>query len=215
MPPGYYASSTTAKLALRDGTSTSPPTPEETSGVVILLAVLGSAVFALLFFWAVKRCYWDAWWYSGTYYPISAPRPVEVVWAPDNSNDYCSTCSGESHITVPSTSSPSSSPSLSVKPGASAGAIRLISKDVGDGLEDDETSKRNMIMPNDATNNEPRGGMFWNKGTGAKAGARTCVDLKQLDSGPFSSTVMSQCGTGTRGLQEQKQVEDSKSCILM
>ncbi|KAK0654157.1 hypothetical protein QBC41DRAFT_288070 [Cercophora samala] len=192
----------------------SPPAPADTSGVVILLAVLGSALFAIMFFWAVKRCYWDGWWYSGSYYPIAVPVPVEVTWVSNGGydyyhNDYCWTCSGESHITVPSTDSPSSSSSLPVKPGASAGAVHLIDN----GLENDETTRRKMITPNDTTNDEPRGGIC----------TRTCVDLKQLESGPFSSTVMSQCGTETRPLQKQKQEQgqeqgqeqDARSCILM
>lgn len=58
------------------------------------------------------------------------------------------------------------------------GVICLISKVVGDGLEDDEMIKCNMIMFNDVMNNELRGGMFWNKGIGVKVGVRICVDLK-------------------------------------
>ncbi|KAK4173339.1 hypothetical protein QBC36DRAFT_245680 [Triangularia setosa] len=219
MPPRYHASPAAVALVLR--AAPPPPASGETSGVVILLAVLGSALFAILFFWGVKRCYWDGWWYTGTYYPI----PVEVVWLPNNRNDSCSTCSGESHITVPSTDSPSSSssPSLSIKPGAGAGAIRLISKEDRNGLEHDDLTKRDTIMPNDATNNELQGGTPLKKGDGAEAHTRICVDLKQLDSGPSSSTVMSQCGTEARNRdykvevqgREAVQKQESRSCILM
>ncbi|KAK0710418.1 hypothetical protein B0T21DRAFT_376586, partial [Apiosordaria backusii] len=211
MPPRYHASSTTVSFMPRDALP--PPAPEETSGVVILLAVLGSTLFAVLFFWGVKRCYWDGWWVTGNYYPI----PVEVVWLPNDREDYCSTCSGGSHITVPSTDSPSSSSSssLSIKPGTGAGTVRLISNNLGNGLGTDDTTKRDMITPNDATNNELKCGMILEKGNGTE-----CVDLKQLDSGPSSSTVMSQCGTETKDMDnkvgrcEAAQEQESRSCIL-
>ncbi|KAK4186273.1 hypothetical protein QBC35DRAFT_501602 [Podospora australis] len=117
MPPQSVFSSTGLVYHTRrdvPSPTAAPPSSgpnEESSGVVILLAVLGSVLFAVMFFWASKVCYWEPFWTHSR-----NSRPVEVVWY--RNNDSTTTTS---EITVPSMNSSSSPSSLSfTDPGASA-----------------------------------------------------------------------------------------------